>query len=196
MMKEKNHSEISIFTDKILQILYAPLHYVHHSYLNEFKHNKEFCDELINFWIIQRHRLSDLPEDFIFHDRDDVALLFVNNWLLIPTIALLIGSFLNKKYLRKDFRIVGTLGIRCQLFTSLPLQCQVKYIETYHHDDVVAMGIAFLLGLGDNIPLAFRQRFFLLFSENIILPELNVLKTPDNFNLLKMATMYAKNKFC
>ncbi len=190
-MKSNDHGELSMFSDNILKIMYAPLYYIHYSYLGKLKHNKEFSDELINFWIIKHNQLSELPEGFIFHDKDDIEFLLVNNWQLLPNIALLIGCYLDRTSSHKG--IVDSLN--CHLFISLPLQCQVKYVEAYHACDVIAVGISFLLELGSNLPPALRQRFLLMFPEGIILPKLCVFKTPDNINLLKMAIVYAKNKF-
>ncbi|ELD0488011.1 oxidoreductase [Escherichia coli] len=182
-----------MFSDDILKIMYAPLHYIHYSYLGKLKCNKVLSDGLINFWIIKHYQLSELPEGVGFHDRDDIEFLLVKNWQLLPNIALLIGCYLDRTYLRKG--IVDSLDLNCYIFISLPLQYQVKYVEVSHADDVIAVGVSFLLELGSNLPLALRQRLIMMFPEGITLPKLCAFKSPDNINLLKMAIVYAKNKF-
>lgn len=173
----------------IISILYAPARYTHRSHLPEVFQTREIRENtLLNFWLLKHGKLSDLPANW---QPDDVTFsLLLSRWHLIPIAARLIGGYL----LRNRLPEMGAELMsdpRLLAFISLPLLYQLALDETDTPLDTVSYGVTFIIGQFPGLPAALRQRLMLHFPSDITLAQFPAPKTPNRFNLLRMAFNYA-----
>ncbi|EEK4519630.1 oxidoreductase [Salmonella enterica] len=182
---------INAYCNDFLKLLYAPLFYTDKSYLSALPDGKgEFSDKLLNYWLINYYKLDHLTDDFQHKNTDIITTLFIHNWLLLPKVAYLIGSYIGRRLSYEGiFLFPDSYMFE---FMSLPLLYQA---ESNHliQPDIISTGVSYLLNLGKGLPVALKQRFLLCFPKSINCPELDIPKTQDNINLLKIAISYAKN---
>lgn len=177
--------------ERMMRILYSPVDYTHPSYLDKVFLRKIFWDDvLVNYWLLNHYHLGDLPQRW--QNCDYTLSCVLSNWYQLPVIAHLTGGYLLRS------RLLGqstTLLSDPQLlaFISLPMINTVAIQNSQDINDTYAWGIAFILNLIPDIPLALRQRISLFFSAEMTLPSLHIARNPDNFNLLRMAMTYANN---
>ncbi|HBA9513506.1 TPA: hypothetical protein J1413_004864 [Escherichia coli] len=175
-------------TEHLLKLLYAPSLYIDSSYLVMLPNKGvTFSHQIINYWIINYFKLENIQRDFFFQKKDNITLSLIRNWFLLPKVAILIGGYLSRNIFSSGFTHPEILK-----FMSLPLSYQIAP-NILTQSNVMANGITFIRELCVTLPSALRQRFYLCFPENIVYPELDVPRTPDNLNLLKVAFSYAKN---
>jgi len=173
----------------IMNILYSPIMYVHSDKISEFHSSKNVLNDVIlNYWIINQYQLEHLPETW--QPDDAVSALLFNHWQIIPKIADLIGGYLLREQL-----LIEKLSLihdsKLLAFISLPLRHTVTVSQQSKSIDRSVWGIAFIIGLTKNLPIALRQRLHLFFPKEILLPTPYIAITPDHINLLKMAINYA-----
>lgn len=173
----------------IMNILYSPVIYIHSDRLLELDSSRDvLSDVILNYWIIKKYQLDDLPDNWQPHDA--VSLLLFNHWQMIPKVAELIGGYLLRERLIVD-KMALISDPKMLAFISLPLRHSVIINPQHHITDYSAWGAAFISKLLRSLPAALQQRLSLCFSEDMQLPELYIAKTPDHINLLRMAITYA-----
>ncbi len=173
----------------VMSILYSPIIYIHSDKLLEMSPSRNvLSDVILNYWIIKKYQLDDLPDSW--QSDDVVSLLLFSHWQMIPKAAELIGGYILREQLIID-KMALISDPKLLAFISLPLRHSVIVNQKYHITDYSAWGAAFITGLSHSLPAALRQRLSLCFSKNILLPEFYIAKTPDNINLLRMAINYA-----
>ena len=180
MKSEDNH---------IMSIIYSPVVYIHSDKLLELDSSRNILsDVILNYWIIKKYQLDDLPDSW--QPNDIVSLLLFSHWNMIPKIAELIGG-----YLLRERLIIDKMSLisdpKMLAFISLPLRHSVIVTQQRYITDYSAWGAAFITGLSHSLPAALQQRLSLCFSKDILLPEFYIAKTPDHINLLRMAINYA-----
>ncbi len=177
----------------MMSILYAPASYAHISHLPEIFQDDEIReDTLLNFWLLRRGKLSDLP--VAWQPGDDTLLLMLSRWHLIPIAAHLIGGYLLRSRLpEQGARLLS--DPRLLAFISLPLLHEVRPDEISRTMETFSCGAAFILGQFPELPAALRQRLFLHFPAGITLAQFSAPKTPNHINLLRMAFTYAHHYY-
>jgi len=175
----------------IMSIMYSPVSYIHPEYLpDESANPNKYADVLVNYWILKTYMLEDLPEDW--QASDPVSGFLLPSWGMIPSIARLIGGFLIREKLLLSSAMLIT-DPRLLAFISLPLVHDVVINEKAANHTPTECGLAFIHGLTTAFPKAITQRLQLLFPANLILPELDIMRTPQQINLLRMAINYAND---
>lgn len=175
----------------IMNILYSPVMYIHADKLLELESSRNvLSDVILNYWIIKKYQLDDLPDSW--QPNDVVSLLLFSHWQMIPKAAELIGGYLLRGRLIID-KMPLINDPKLMAFISLPLRHSVVVSQQCHITDYSAWGAAFITGLSHGLPTALRQRLSLCFTKDILLPEFCIAKTPDHINLLRMAINYAYN---
>lgn len=173
----------------IMNILYSPVMYIHSDQLLDLGSSRNvLSDVILNCWIIKKHQLVNLPDDW--QPDDIVSLLLFSHWQMIPKVAYLIGGYLLRERLIID-KMSLIYDPKLLAFISLPLRHSVGINQECHITDFSAWGAAFITGLSNSWPVALRQRLSLCFSKEIQLPESGIAKIPDHINLLRMAINYA-----
>ncbi|EIG1887031.1 type III secretion protein [Escherichia coli] len=177
----------------IISILYAPARYTHHSHLPEIFQSSEIReDTLLNFWLLKHGELSDLPTKW---QPDDVTFsLLISRWHHLPIVAHLIGGYLLRNRLPEMSAALMT-DSRLLAFASLPLLHQLALDETNAPLDTISYGVTFIMGQFPELPIALRQRLMLHFPSNMTLAQFSAPKTPNHFNLLRMAFNYAHHYY-
>ncbi|MCS3431556.1 type III secretion system protein [Klebsiella sp. BIGb0407] len=176
---------------QLMSILYSPVMYIHSDKLLELHSSRNVLNDVIlNHWIINQYQLEHLPD--MWKPTDVVSILLFNHWQMIPIIVDLIGGYLLRERLLID-KMLLISDAKLLTFISLPLRHSVCVNKQSHITDYSSWGAAFITGLTQHLPVALRQRLSLCFSNNILLPESYIAKTPDNINLLRMAINYAYN---
>jgi len=175
----------------IMNILYSPVIYIHSDRLLELDSSRNvLSDVILNYLIIKKYQLDDLPDNW--QPDDVVSLLLFSHWRIIPKVAELIGG-----YLLRERLIIDKMSLirdpKMLTFISLPLRHSVIINPQHYIIDYSAWGAAFISRLSHNLPVALRQRLSLCFSKDILLPEFYITKTPDHINLLRMAITYAQD---
>lgn len=174
---------------RIMSILYAPASYTHRSHLPEiFRASKIREDRLLNFWLLRRGKLSDLPDSW---QPDEATFsLLLSHWHLIPLAAHLIGGYLQRNRLPETGSVLMS-DPRLLAFISLPLHHEVTLDESNFPFDKASCGATFILGQFPRLPAALRQRLMLHFPSGMALAQFAAPKTPNHINLLRMALTYA-----
>ena len=175
----------------IMSIMYSPVSYIHPGHLPaELTGNDRYDDVLINYWIINKFELEDLHEDW--QSSDVVSSFLLPAWAMIPLIARLIGGFLIREKLLLSSAMLIT-DPRLLAFISLPLKHDILLDRKATDHTPTEWGVAFIFGLAEGFPKAILQRLKLLFSFDLILPEIVITRTPQQINLLRMAINYAND---
>ncbi|RJL48613.1 type III secretion system protein [Pectobacterium carotovorum] len=177
--------------EQMIEILYYPVNYTDPSHLpDELLVNEKWDDVLINYWLLTQYKLEDLPVNSM--PCDPTSSLIFTHWQKIPTIAHLIGGYLLRSQLLGQG---ASLLIDHQLLTfiSLPLMHHVAMKNVTQYIDTYAWGVTFILSQLANFPIALRQRLFLSFPAQMVLPENAIPSHPDHINLLRMAVTYAND---
>lgn len=184
--------EVSIdCADHLLKLLYAPSLYIDRSYLAMLPNKSmTFSNQIINYWVIKYFKLEDIQCDFFLKKTDNLTLFLIRNWFLLPKVALLIGGYFSRNIFIGEHLFSTHPAVL--KFMSLPLYYQIAP-GILTQNNIMANGIAFIRDLCITLPSALRQRFYLCFPKDIVCPELNAPRTPENINFLKMAFSYAKN---
>lgn len=178
---------------RIMSILYAPASYTHQSHLPEIFRTRETRENtLLNFWLLRRGKLSDLPANWQPDDATFSVLL--SRWHLIPIAAHLIGGHLLRNRL-PELGAVLMSDPRLLAFISLPLLHQMTLDEIDIPLDTASCGATFILGQFPGLPAALRQRLMLHFPSGMALAQVPVPKTLDHINLLRMALNYAHHYY-
>lgn len=174
---------------RIMSILYDPASYTHRSHLPEvFLGNAIRDDKLLNFWLLKRGKLVDLPTRW---QPDDATLsLLLSHWHLIPLAAHLIGGYLQRNRLPEMGSVLMS-DQRLLAFISLPLIHEVTLDEVDLPFDTVSCGATFILGQFPGLPAALRQRLMLHFPSSMAPAQFESPKTLNHINLLQMAFTYA-----
>jgi len=173
----------------IMNILYSPIIYINSDQLLELGSSRNvLSDVILNYWIIKKYQLVDLPDDW--QPNDIVSLLLFSHWKMLPRVAYLIGGYLLRERLIID-KMSLIYDPKLLAFISLPLRHSVEISQQCHITHFSAWGAAFITGLSHNLPVALRQRLSLCFSKDMLLPESCIARTPDHINLLRMAINYA-----
>lgn len=178
---------------RIMSILYAPASYTHHSHLPEiFRASETREDTLLNFWLLRRGELSDLPADWQPDDATFSVLL--SRWHLVPIAAHLIGGYLLRNRL-PELGAVLMSDPRLLAFISLPLLHQMTLDDSEIALDTASCGATFILGQFPELPAALRQRLMLHFPSGMALAQFPAPKTLNHINLLRMAFNYAHHYY-
>ena len=178
---------------RLLNILYAPLGYIHSDNLSSaFSLNNIISDTLLNYWIISQYKLDNLPD--YWRPEDPISLLIIPNWDMIPKIAYLLGGYILRERLLID-RATLITDLQLLSFISLPLQHTITICHEYDNFNYSTCGATFIMGIAKMLPFALQQRLRLFFSPIMDFPKMKISISPDNINLLKMAIIYARNSF-
>lgn len=174
---------------RMMAILYAPADYAHVSHLPElFQVSGIRQDTLLNFLLLRRAKLCDLPNGW--QPDDDTLSLLLTHWHRVPLTAHLVGGYL----LRSRLPAQGTALMsdpRLLEFISLPLLHQVNPDDIIGSVDTFSCGSAFILGQFPELPTALRQRLMLHFPYGMSPAQFPAPKTLNHINLLRMALTYA-----
>lgn len=178
---------------RIMSILYAPASYTHRSHLPEIFLTSEIReDRLLNFWLLRRCKLSDLPASW---QPDEATFsLLLSHWHLIPIAAHLIGGYLQRNRL-SEMGAVLMSDPRLLAFISLPLLHDIKLVEANIPLDTASCGTTFILGQFPRLPTALRQRLMLHFPSGMAIARFAAPKTLNHINLLRMAFTYAHHYY-
>lgn len=178
-------------TDHLLKLLYAPSLYIERSYLDILPNKGvDFSNQIINYWVIKYFKLEGIQNDFFSQKVDNITLSMIQNWFLLPKVVLLIGGYFSRNIISSGYLFLTHPVVL--KFMSLPLSYQIAP-NILTQNNMMANAIVFIRELCVTLPSALLQRFYLCFPKNIVYPEINVPRTPDNVNFLKMAFSYAKN---
>lgn len=173
----------------IMKILYSPIMYIHSDQLSEIHHLSHLLDDvLLNYWIIDHYQLEN-PSD-TWQSNDAISSLLFSHWQVMPRVATLIGGYLLREQLLIE-RMSLIIDSQLSAFISLPLRYSITVTSEQRHLNYSHWGAAFITGLATVLPYAFQQRLRLCFPPDMLLPEMYIVKEPDNINLLKMAINYA-----
>ncbi len=177
----------------MMSILYAPASYTHYSHLPEkFRTSKIRDDRLLNFWLLRRGKLSDLPARW---QPDEATFsLLISHWHLIPIAAHLIGGYLQRNRLPETGAMLMS-DPRLQAFISLPLLHEIALDEANIPLDTTSCGATFILGQFSGLPGALRQRLMLHFPSDMAFTQFAAPKTLNHINLLRMAFNYAHHYY-
>nr|CBX80437.1 oxygen-regulated invasion protein [Erwinia amylovora ATCC BAA-2158] len=174
--------------EKLLDILYRPADYTHPTYLTGHLQEYTCRDELLNFWLISHYQLDDLPAHWQADDK--VLLLVLTHWEHMPSAAHLVGGYLLRAQLLSQCAVLMA-DSRLLAFISLPLFHHIPSPILLRSIDTTALGVAFILSQIHPLPFALKKRLLLSFPADIKLPQLDIVRTPEHFNLLKTAINYA-----
>ncbi|WP_224558174.1 type III secretion system protein [Pectobacterium versatile] len=177
--------------EQMIGILYYPVNYTDQSHLpEELLINEIWDDTLINYWLLTRYKLEDLPANKT--PCDPTSSLIFTNWQQMPTVAHLVGGYLLRSQLLSQGASL-LMDHRLLAFISLPLVHHVAMKNVTQHIDTHAWGAAFILSQLTDFPIALRQRLFLCFPAKMALPTSQIARHPDHINLLRMAITYAND---
>ncbi len=180
---------MKIDDSRLMNILYSPITYIHSDKISEFHSSINILtDVILNYWIIDQYQLENLPDTWL--PDDAVSTLLFHHWQMIPKVADLIGGYLLREQLLIE-KLSLIRDSRLLAFISLPIRHTVTVSQQSKSADRSVWGIAFIIGLTKNLPIALRQRLRLFFPKDILLPTPYIAITPDHINLLKMAINYA-----
>lgn len=180
---------MNAYDNHMMNILYSPIMYIHSDRLQPLNATRDVLNDLIlNFLIINYYELDDLPDNW--RPDDSVSIFIFTHWNMIPKAANLIGNFLLRERLLVE-KIPLLSDEKILAFISLPLRHSVVVNPQYQTADYCTLGAAFISGLTNTLPAALQERLSLCFPKDLSLPAPYIARTPDNFNLLKMAFKYA-----
>lgn len=178
---------------RIMSILYAPASYTHRSHLPKIFLASEIRDDrILNFWLLRRFNLTDLPTRW--QPGEATLSLLLSHWHLIPLAAHLIGGYLQRNRLPEMGSVLMS-DPRLLAFISLPLLHEVTPDEGDFPFDTASCGATLILGQFPGLPAALRQRLMLHFPSSMALAQFSAPKTLNHINLLRMAFTYAHHYY-